>query len=96
MKEPRIYVDFNEMLEEDLVLLSKEDSKLDSAGNFVQFYEGLPIKIYMDDIDEYGNIDNLLAEGIVEKNTITEGWGSIAKWNCRISKEGIYHESDIK
>ncbi|WP_282628371.1 hypothetical protein [Empedobacter sedimenti] len=94
MKEARIYVDFNEMLEEDLVLLSKEDSKLDSAGNLVNFYEGLNVRIYMDDEDEAGNADNLIAEGIVEKNTITEAWGSAAKWNCRIDKNGIYHESD--
>ena len=73
MKEPRIYVDFNEMLEEDLVLFSKEDSKKDSAGNFVQLFEGLFVKIYMDDVDEAGNVDNLIAEGIVERNTIMEG-----------------------
>lgn len=96
MKEPRIYVDFNEMVEEDLVLLSKTDYKLDSAGNLVLLFEGLLVKIYMDDVDEAGNVDNLIAEGIVEKNTITDSWGSAAKWNCRINKEGIYHESDNK
>lgn len=96
MKQPRIYVDFNETLEENLVLLSKTDSKLDSAGNAVELYEGLLVKIYMDDVDETGNVDNLIAEGIVEKNTITDGWGSAAKWNCRIDKKGIYNASDIK
>ena len=39
------------------------------------------------------NVD-LLVEGIVERNTITEGWEAIAKWNCRIYYKGIYHESD--
>ena len=45
MKEPRIYVDFNELLEEDLVLLSKNDTELDSAGNLVQLSENKFIKI---------------------------------------------------
>ncbi|WP_407404110.1 hypothetical protein [Chryseobacterium sp.] len=94
MKEPRIYVDFNEMVEEDLVLLSKNDTELDSAGNLVHLSENMFIKIYMDDVDEANKIDNLLAEGIVERNTINEGWGTIAKWNCRINHKGIYHESD--
>lgn len=96
MKEPRIYVDFNEMVEEDLVLLSKNDTELDSAGNLVQLSENMFVKIYMDDVDEMGNEDKLIAEGIVERNAITEGWGAIAKWNCRIDQNGIYHESDKK
>lgn len=94
MKEPRIYVDFNELLEEDLVLLSKNDTELDSAGNLVQLSENKFIKIYMVDVDEANKIDNLLAEGVVELNTTNEGWGAIAKWNCRINHKGIYHESD--
>lgn len=96
MNEPRIYVDFNEMLEEDLVLLSKTDSKLDSTGNMVYLFENKFVKIYMDDLNEVNEIDNLIAEGIVKRNTITEGWGAIAKWNCRINHKGIYHESDLK
>lgn len=94
MKESRIYVDFNEMVEYDLVLLSQSDAKLDSAGNLIELYEGLSIKIYMDDVDESGNIDNLIAEGIVEPNKITEGWGKKAKWCCRIDKNDIRNESD--
>ena len=40
MDRPRIYVDFNEMLEADLVLLSKEDTKRDSAWQIVILDEG--------------------------------------------------------
>ena len=94
MKEARIYVDFNEMLEEDVVLLSQSDIKLDSEGNIVELSEGLFVKIYMPDVDELNNKDNLIAEGIVERNTIIKGFGSVAKWNCRINNKGIYHEYD--
>jgi hypothetical protein len=68
MKEPRIYVDFNEMIEDNLVLLSKADFKLDSDGNVVELKEGMFVKIYSDDLDENNNEDNLIAEGIVELN----------------------------
>ncbi|MCA5005240.1 hypothetical protein [Sphingobacterium bovistauri] len=78
MKETRLYVDFNDMLEHNLVLVSKSDVKNDSEGNEIRLYEGLTVKIYMDDVDEMGNQENLLAEGIVERNMITKGWGAIA------------------
>lgn len=35
MKQPRIPVDFNEMLDADLVLLSQNDTKVDSSGREV-------------------------------------------------------------
>lgn len=46
---PRIYVDLNEMVTEDIVLLSKEDTKMDSEGNIITFYHKMPILIYSDD-----------------------------------------------
>lgn len=93
IKEARIYVDFNEMIEDDLVLLSQTDFKKDSMGNMVELTEGLKVKIYMSDSDEFGIEDNLIAEGTVELNTYG-GWTQAAKWNCRIDINGIYHESD--
>lgn len=93
MKEARIYVDFNEMLEDNLVLLSKTDIKKDSEGNDVTLYEGLVVKIYMHDINDEGFEDNLIAEGIVELNTHDASWAKLAKWNCRINKNGICNKS---
>ena len=91
MNEDRLYVDFNEMLEENLAMLSQKDSKEDSSGNIIYINEGLKIKIYMDDENEFGQKDNLLAEGIVEKNNYT--LCPHVKWNCRIDENGIYNES---
>src|SRR5688572_11072372 len=92
-KEPRLYVDFNEMLEPGLVLLSKEDTEVDTHGNVVLLCEGLHVRIYDDDSDRNGNVDNLIAEGIVERNVAT-GWAAAAKWCCRIDSKGIRHESE--
>jgi len=76
------------------VLLSKGDTKTDSHGNIVHLSEGSPIAIYMDDADENGKPDNLIAEGIVEGNKVITGWSSTVKWCCRIDAKGIRHESD--
>lgn len=92
MDKPRIYVDFHEMVEPDLVLLSKADTKQDSSGATVQLYEGLHVSVYMDDADGNGKPDNLIADGVVERNT-SEYWKYVP-WCCRIDAKGIRHESD--
>jgi len=67
MDKARIYIDLNEMVTDDIVLLSAEDTKEDSLGNNVTFYEGMPVSLYSDDESETGETDNLLAEGIAIK-----------------------------
>jgi hypothetical protein len=95
LREPRIYVDFNEMIEDNLVLLSKTDFKQNSAGITIELKDGMNIKIYSDDENNLNEEDNLIADGIVELNTYGR-WTKTAKWNCRIDRSGIKHESDIK
>lgn len=98
MDKPRIYVDFNEMVTEDIVLLSKDDTKMDSQGNLITFYEGMPVSIYTDDASDNGETDNLIAEGIVIKQDLSKyspGWQQV-KWCCRIDLNSIIHESDLQ
>lgn len=97
MKESRIYVDFNEMIENDIVLLSNTDFKEDSNGKIVELKVGMKIKIYMDDINVDGEKDDLIAEGIVDLNTFKYlyPWTTAAKWICRINENGIKHESEL-
>ena len=83
------------MIEDNLVLLSKSDFKENSDGIIIELKEGMSIKIYSDDENDLNEVDNLIADGIVELNTYG-GWTKTAKWNCRIDKNGIKHESDIK
>jgi hypothetical protein len=96
MKEARLYVDFNEMLDHNLVLLSKNDLIKDSEGNDVILYEGLKVKIYEENFNDLNEEDNLIAEGIVELNTSKADWAKNVKWNCRINNLGIYCESKKK
>ena len=92
MKEARIYVDFNEMIEENLVILSETDIKEDSKGNKIELKEELKVKLYSDDLCGCNESDNLIADGVVELNT-HGNWDREPKWNCRINKLGIYNES---
>jgi hypothetical protein len=45
MDKPRIYVDFNEMVTGNIVLLSKDDTKRDSNGYIITFYEEMAGKM---------------------------------------------------
>lgn len=93
MKEPRICVDFNEMVSHNEVLLSQGDRKIDSAGNEVQFIEGMQISVYMADEDEVGKTDNLIANGIAQRSR-NGSWTSAARWILVIDGDGIRHESE--
>lgn len=57
MKPARIQVDFNELIESDLVLLSRQDIKLDNSGQEILLFPGKEIDIYMDDTDENGAVE---------------------------------------
>jgi hypothetical protein len=94
MKRHQFYVDFNELLEVDLVALSASDEKLSTSGEKVLLQAGLVIDIYSDDLDDQGKPDNLIATGVVERNSAM-GWAKDIKWCCRIDAMGIRHESDI-
>jgi hypothetical protein len=70
MKHPYIPVDFNEMLEPDLVLLSKSDIEIDASGALVEFRERLPVQVYEDEIGINGEPERLVADGVVERKTV--------------------------
>ena len=92
MKEARLYVDFNEMIEEDLVPLSNDDFMKNSKGELIHLREGLRVKLYSDDLNSCSNKDNLIAEGEAELNTHPMFMHDV-KWVCRIDPMGIYNNS---
>ena len=91
---PLFYVDFNELMDIDVVLFSKTDVRKDASGNDVHISEGLEVAIYSDDIGLDGKPDNLIAEGVVIPNTFTKHFANV-KWCCRINWKGIRHQSDV-
>ncbi|MEX3747086.1 hypothetical protein [Lysinibacillus xylanilyticus] len=97
MSKARIYVDFNELVTDNIVLLSKDDTKADSQGNIITFYEGMPVTIYSEDISDNGQVDNLVAEGVAIKKDLSSYpiWQHV-KWCCQIDSNGIIHEYDLR
>lgn len=91
---PKFLVDFNEMLEPDLVLLAKKDARTNWLGETVTLRPGMAVDLFMEDFNERGDPDNLVASGTVEENK-SSGWGAHVKWCCRINSDGIRHESDV-
>jgi len=94
MSVPVFEVDFNEMVEPDLVLLSAFDTKKDVAGTVFNLAEGMRVKLRMFDYDSSGTRDDLVATGNVEK-TPKGSWADHVKWSCRIDRAGIRVESEI-
>lgn len=94
MSRPVFHVDFNELLEPDLVLLSRTDIRQAKDGHAIALAQGMPVRIWDGDVDAHGNRDDLIAEGVAMRNT--HGGGSRhVRWCCRIDANGIRHQSDI-
>jgi hypothetical protein len=93
MNEPNFEVDFNELLEPDLVLLSKNDQRNDASGTSISLREGMQVTLFMEDEDEEGNRDDLVARGTVERNK-GGNWASHVTWLCRIDAHGIRSASE--
>lgn len=91
--KPRIPVDFNELIEHDLVLLSQTDFKHDSEGNIIEFKEGMMVQVFMEDLNDSMEKDYLIADGTVELNS--SGVFPVCKWVCRLDQNGIRHASDV-
>src|SRR4051794_5165087 len=94
MDRPRLYLDTNEQIDFGLYLLSKDDVKKDSSGALVHLRAGDRVYVYMDDTDEQGKPDNLIASGTVEKN-INPKWPSV-RWCFRIDESGFINESEAQ
>ena len=91
--KPKIEVDFNELIDDNQVLLSQTDVRKDIYGNDVLLTEGLEIDIFDIDYDDKGNRDDLVASGVAVlcKRALYEH----VKWCCKIDKNWIRNTSDL-
>ncbi|WP_233968879.1 hypothetical protein [Pectobacterium polaris] len=64
MDKPRIKLDFNELMEKDLVLLSKTDEVEDFSGQKIMFWVGRSTEIYECNYYENGEKEYFLTEGV--------------------------------
>jgi hypothetical protein len=89
LDRPRIIVDFNEMVEQDVVLLAVDDMVVDSSGERLLLREGLRVYLCQEDAGDKGQPTYLLASGIVERHDASD-WSRRARWRCRIDEWGEY------
>jgi hypothetical protein len=89
---PRLAVDFNELVADDLVLLSKADRVVAADGTEVLLRNGLPVVAYEHNKYGDGTTEYLYAEGVAEVNDpeANGAWTRAAKWCCRF-KGGVRH-----
>jgi len=87
---PRFSVDFNELLERDLIMLSQTDLREDINGSSVLLVEGLLVEVQEENLYDDGTHEVLFARGVVEANS-TDAWSHV-KWCCRFDADGF---SDI-
>lgn len=93
-------VDFNEMPDTDLVLLSTTDQRLDASGEPITLRAGMEVTVFMEDESDDGEPDRLQAHGKIERNEGKHGhghpeWARHVKWCCRIDQHGIRHASGL-
>lgn len=92
----RIWADFNGLFRDGQILcLSHSDTSRDEDGNIVGLAKGMQLTAYMEDLDDEGRRDDLIASGIVEASPDwLQQHGS--KWVLVIDEYGVRHESELQ
>ena len=86
---PRVYADFNDLLRSPTLLrLDTRGARDDLERQGVELAAGLKVLLYDHDLDDDGNRDDLLVEGIVTRDLATGSWRAV------IDPTAIRHESD--
>ena len=90
--KPFIYVDYNELLDSQTVMLSAKDIKNDFFGNPIELAEGLAVVGYQEDEEMNGTRDDIITEGVC---TLNQGYATHVKWLLKANEKGIRYMSEI-
>jgi len=82
MNTPRIYADFQNLDDHNRLRLNCAGTSQDLARHGIELREGLVLTFYMDDADDRGQPDDLLADGRVEFNTEEGCWVAVVDWSA--------------
>lgn len=85
----RIYVDFQKADDEGRLVLTCAGTIRDLALHGIQLKEGMRLTFYSDDVDDNGNPDDLIVDGIVHYDKSSKRWTAVIDWNS------IMHFSDL-
>ena len=88
MPQPIIYADFNNADAEGRLCLNCVGTMNDLARQQIELRKGLSLLLYSDDLDEEGQSDQLLVEGVVSYSDEEHIWVAAIDWGA------IRHASD--
>src|SRR5262245_11757354 len=90
MVQPKIYADFHNADTQGRIRLNCVGTMEDLAQQRIELREGLALTLYSDDLDENGQLDELLADGIVSFSEEEHCWVAAIDWSA------IHHASDAR
>ena len=88
MASPRVYADFQNLDDENRLRLTCAGTRLDLERQGIELREGMTLILYTDDADVEGQLDELLAEGVVHYNQAEKCWVAEINWR------EIHHASE--
>ena len=81
MITPRIYADFQNLDDENRLILTCAGTLQDLARHGIQLYDGLVLSFHTDDADDTGQPDELWAEGVVHYDEGHQCWVAAIDWS---------------
>jgi hypothetical protein len=88
MVKPKIYADFHNADRQGRIRLNCVGTMEDLSQQNVELREGLVLTLYSDDLDDKGQLDNLLVDGVVSFSEEERCWVAVIDWTA------IRHTSD--
>jgi hypothetical protein len=88
MSNPRVYADFQNLDDANRLKLTCAGTWEDLERQEIRLQEGCVLTFYMDDADDEGRPDELLAEGTVRYNHQEQCWVAEIDWSA------LRHASD--
>ena len=90
MRKPKLYVDFHNADSQGRIQLNCVGTVEDLSRQKVELHEGLVLTLNSDDLDEKGELDELLVEGVVSFSEEEHCWVASIDWTA------IHHASVVR
>lgn len=80
MRKPRIYVDFHNADSQGRIRLNSIGTVEDLSQQQVELREGLDLALYSDDLNDKGQMDELLVDGVASFSQEEHCWVAAIDW----------------
>jgi hypothetical protein len=90
MVKPRVYADFHNADSQGRLRLNCIGTIEDLAEQHIDLREGLLLSLYSDDLDDKGQLDELVVDGVVSFSEDEHCWVAAIDWAA------IHHASDCR